>query len=154
MSRLATVSVFLFLSMTNLASAKAAVSETSVRQAIATFLRMPASPSSKRSMSTIVTFASESDDVSVTVSQKAVPWYGDKEVQHGEVLLCAFISGNILSQLDTGVNRDDSYSGLVKVFRVYRYLQKRRKGYSVPAVDRLLQVHKDGKLMKHLSSGE
>ena len=45
------------------------------------------------------------------ISRKAVPWTGGAKQEHGEILLCAFIAGNVLSQLDSGVNADDSYSG-------------------------------------------
>lgn len=86
----------------------------------------------------------------MTIGRKALPWFGEKDYRHNELLLCAFIAGNVRSQLDSGVNANDSYSGLIQVFRVYRYLKKKVRNYSIPGVEDLLKLHKDGKLMEYL----
>jgi hypothetical protein len=140
--------------VTRIARAETAVREETLRRAVSTFLKQPTSSASKHSARTILKFAEESEDVSVLISRKAVPWVGGKKYEHREILLCAFIAGNVLSQLDSGVNANDPYSGLIKVFRVYRYLKKRKKGYTVPEVERLLAMHKEGKLMRYLLPDE
>ena len=134
----------------DIALAAAVPSETAVRRAATTFLDQPTSSVSKHSMKTIMAFASESDKVTVTISRKAVPWYGNERLPHAEVLLCAFIAGNVISQLDSGVNADDSYSGLMKVFRVYRSIKRRKRTYRVPEIERLLALHKAKRLMRFL----
>ncbi|MHC5057638.1 MAG: hypothetical protein ACYTKD_23445 [Planctomycetota bacterium] len=134
------------------ARAGTAISETSVRSAIERFLKAPTVASSKTSMRTILKFAEESDDVSVFISRKATPWVGEKKYRHSEVLLCALIAGNVRSQLDSGVSANDSYSGMLQVFRVYRYIRKRDRSYVVRELDDLIAMHKAGRLMAHLMS--
>jgi hypothetical protein len=133
------------------ARAGATISETSVRSAIEKFLKAPTSPSTKLSMRTILKFAEESKDVSVLITRRATPWIGEKEYRHGEVLLCALVAGNVRSQLDSGVNASDSYSGLIQVFRVYRHIRKRDRSYVVPELDELLDKHRAGELMAHVA---
>ncbi len=150
MSRLAAAVVLCCVPLGRVAVAKTAISESSVRRAISTFLSQPTSPVSKQAKNMIIEFAVDSDDVSVVITSKATPWSGRKDCKHAGVLLCAFIAGNILSQLDSGVKADDSYSGLMKVFRVYRHLKSAEKSYNVPEVEQLLAMHRQGRLMRHL----
>ena len=65
--------------------------------------------------------------------------------------LAAFTAGNVRSQLDSGVCRDDPYSGLIAVFRVYRHLKKANPELTIPEVETLLELHQQGKLMEHLA---
>ena len=70
------------------------------------------------------------------------------------MLLGAFIAGNVLAQLDSGVKRNDSYSGMIQVFRVYRHLKAEEPAYNVPEIEDLLALHRRGELAPHLAKLE
>ena len=123
----------------------------SVLQAIRTFSDDPLSDAGKVAWRTIALFSIESDSVTVVVSSGVVPWMGrEREYPHSTILLAAFVAGNIRSQLYSGVNRDDPYSGLIQVFWTYRLLKEKDRTFSIPGIEELLELHRKGELMKHL----
>jgi hypothetical protein len=125
------------------------ISEKEVRQAIATFMKEPLGPSAKEAGKKIALFVIQSKDVVVIVGKEDTAWL-DKKVKHGGLLVIAYLAGSAQSQLDTGVVRHDPHSALLAVFRLYRTLRQKDKKYRVAEVERLLALHRDGKLMKHL----
>ncbi len=126
------------------------VGEKEARQAIATFLKDPLGRAARDAGKKIAVFVIQSKDVEVVVGKEEAAWLG-KEVKHGGLLTMAYLAGSAQSQLDTGVVRHDPHSGLVQVFRVYRTLQQKDKKYKVAEVEKLLALHREGKLMKHLA---
>jgi hypothetical protein len=82
-------------------------------------------------------------------SKDDMPWVG-KKVKHGELLMIAYLAGSAGSQLDTGVFGHDPHSAWLGVFRLYRVLQRADRKYKVAEVEQLLDLHRKGKLMKHL----
>lgn len=132
-------------------AAETQISEEAVRSAIESFLQNPTAPSEQTR--TIVAFTAESDAVLVVIDMDvSCTWLrADKEYEHGPLLLAAFTAGNVRSQLDSGVRRDDPYSGLLTVFRVYRHLKQANPELTIPEVETLLKLHRQGKLMEHLA---
>jgi hypothetical protein len=129
--------------------------EGEVRQASAVFLEQPLSEAGKAAAKTIVDFAVECDNVTVDVDSVSVPWFGEgKKNKYGSELAVAYIAGNLLSQLDSGVKRNDPYSGLIQVFRVYRQLKAKDASCSIPEVENLLAMHRKGELVSYLAKAE
>ena len=132
-------------------AAERQISEESVRSAIESFLQNPTAPSEQ--VNTIVMFSVESDAVKVVIdTDVCCTWLrADKKYEHAGLLLVAFTAGNVRSQLDSGVCRDDPYSGLIAVFRVYRHLKQANPALTIPEVEKLLELHRQGKLTEHLA---
>jgi hypothetical protein len=131
-------------------AAETRISEKEVRIAIESFLQNPTVPSEEAK--TIVTFAAESDAVNVVMGPVSCPWIGNKEHEDAQpLLLAAFAAGNVRSQLDSGVRKDDAYSGLIAVFRVYRHMKNANPKLTIPEVEKLLKLHRQGRLTEHLA---
>lgn len=78
-------------------------------------------------------------------------WIGlEKDDPRSVLLLAAYVSGNIRSQLNSGVKRNDRYSGLLALFRVYRALRAENKVFKVADIDNFLVLHADNKLIPYL----
>jgi len=126
-------------------------SDDSVRHALAVFAESPLSKAGEAALATIVDFAEKTDKVEITVSEDVVPWLGGpNEVPHSELLLGAWIAGNVRSQLDSGVTRNDAYSGMLEVFAVYAALKAKEPKFSVPSIDGFLEQHRSGQLITSL----
>jgi hypothetical protein len=131
--------------------------EADFRRAAAKFLEQPLSEEGRTAVLTILEFAEESDKVTVVIGPWFVPWMRlgeDKKPEHLNLLLAAYTAGNVLSQLDSGVNANDTYSATIQVFRVYRYLKSRDSSYAVPEVETLLEIHRKGGLATHFDKAE
>ena len=61
----------------------------------------------------------------------------------------AFMAGNVQAQLESGVKGNDPYSGFLQVLRVYHLVRQQDKEYKLEAVEKLLKMHKEGKLLKY-----
>lgn len=94
-------------------------------------------------------FAMQTPDAAVVLGKEEMAWVG-KDRERGLLLLGAYAAGNTASQLDSGVRRNDRYAGLLSLFRVYRTLRAADKKFRVAAVEKLLDLHKDDKLVRHL----
>jgi hypothetical protein len=128
------------------------VSESDFRRAAAIFLAEPASAEGRAAVQTVIAFSAATDKVEVTISPGLTPWtFKVKKYKNDELLLGAYIAGNTLGQLDSGVKGNDPYSGIIQVFRVYRYLKAQDRTLSVPDIDALLAIHKKGELAVHLA---
>jgi hypothetical protein len=93
-------------------------SEAAVRRAVATFCDSPLSADGRAAAKTIIEFAEASDAVLITINPGYVPWIGaDREYINSDLLLAAYVAGNTIAQLDSGVKGNDAYSGTIQVFR-------------------------------------
>jgi hypothetical protein len=92
-----------------------------------------------------------SKTVVVGLGPEELHWIGLEENDSRSVLLlAAYVSGNLRSQLNSGVKRNDRYSGLLTLFRVYRALREQNKGFRIADVNDLLNLHTENKLIAHL----
>jgi hypothetical protein len=131
--------------------------EEEFRKAAAAFLRQPITKDGKvvPEAAVVLEFAVNSKEVSVTISSTyASKIGGDKETKYSGVLMGAYMAGNVLAQLDSGVNGNDAYSGEIQVFRVYRYLKTLDPSYKVPEIEEMLAVHAKGGLAAYLAKKE
>ena len=124
--------------------------DDTVRHALAVFDESPLDKTGEAALAEIVEFADKTDKVEIVVAEGVLPWVG--EVPHSDLLLGAFIAGNLRSQLDSGVTRSDAYSGMLEVFAVYSALKAREPKFSVPSIDAFLEQHRRGALMTALDA--
>ena len=114
---------------------------------ITTFSQAPLSLRGRAAAAEIVRFAKESPDHEVALRSKVLPWLraGEKP-QHSELLLAAFVAGDLREQLRLGRGKSQPYAGAVAMIEIYRKIQAKEKGYRVEAVDRLVDLEKEGQL--------
>jgi hypothetical protein len=128
---------------------KPMVSEKQFRRAAARLLEDPLSDESRELAKAVLVFTMETPDAAVFLGQEELQWTG-KEDKRSLLLLAAYLAGNVESQLNSGVKRNDRYAGLLALFRVYRALQAKDKEFKIAAVDELLKLHRQDQLVKHL----
>lgn len=106
-----------------------------VLKAIADFEADPGGTNSAGNLAVIVNFAEASSDVQIVLDEATLPWLVRKPETKGEnILLGAFVAGNIRPQLEKKVNQDCPVDGLLFLGRVYRAL---RPGGTVGVVPEL-----------------
>ena len=105
-----------------------------------------------RASNTILKYSLESDDVVVDLGPASVPWCDVKKgiatlSNSGErgLLLAAYLSGCVRSQLDSGKQDPNPYAGWVAMLRLYHTI-KIREGVTIPEVDVLMARQADGTL--------
>lgn len=142
------------LSTTLLAQEKPKLpSRDEVLKAVEVFIKAPVSAQARDAAATITTFAQKSDDVTIVVSMKAVPWFErDKPPKFSGTLLAAFLAGNIKSQLERRTNADDSYAGVQQVLKTYSQLKEADKTLDIPEVQKLADLEAKKQLKKYLDN--
>jgi hypothetical protein len=77
-----------------------------------------------------------------------------KDDEHSLLLLAGYLAGNIQSQLNSGVKRNDRYSGVLTLFQVYRSMQEKakqeKKDFEITTVENLLALHQTDRLTGYL----
>lgn len=125
--------------------------EAAIRKHIEHFLSDPFTDTSETEMDAIAVFANQSKDIEVDISTKVCFWtLSDMDGKAKEILLAAFLAGNVRSQLDTATKQDDSYSGMVQVLRVYRALKQRDPKYKDAGLDKFAGLQAKGELNQHI----
>jgi hypothetical protein len=128
--------------------------EAKARKALQEFLDDPMEADGKL-RKVFLDFAEKSDDVTIVVSTDVMPWTEGGESYSGDpALLCAYIAGSLRSQLETRVARDDPYSGLVQVVRMYSLLKATNKSLANEKLDELVKLHADGLLSERVAEIE
>jgi hypothetical protein len=127
--------------------------EDDLRDAVEQFLSDPVGDDAQEAMSTVVSLTDERDDVEVVIAPEVLVWYSDEEEYAGsDQLLVSFIAGNVRSQLDTGVSRNDDYSGLIQVIRVYRALVEADPDMEHEALEELIEKQGEGEMIRWLAN--
>jgi hypothetical protein len=126
------------------------VTEKEFRRANFLLLEDPLDAKAKDHAKVIIAFANQTLRADVALGKRELQWLSDKQDKRGLLLLAAYVGGNTLSQLDSGVKRNDPYPGLLQLFCVYRVLQARDRDYHIAEADRLLKLHREGRLIKQL----
>jgi len=100
----------------------------------------------------VMKFAEESDDCNVQLDvDHVLTWASHKpNYPDSDVLVAAFVAGNVRSQLQSGKVADDSYQGLLAVFKVYEKLREANKDLKIPEIEDLQVKEKAGQLRDFL----
>jgi hypothetical protein len=127
------------------------ISDKSFRQISSTFLNDPRHRSAGDWSRLILLYAMQTSNAAVVLGSDEMHWVAlDPGERRSLFLLAAYAAGNIQSQLNSGVKRNDRYSGLLTLFRVYRVLQAEDAKFKILTVDHLLSLHREDKLLEHL----
>jgi hypothetical protein len=127
------------------------ISDKVFRQTSALFLEDPLNKSARDWARLIMLYSLQTSNAAIVFGREELRWAGlDRDDSRSLLLLAAYSAGNIQSQLNSGVKRNDRYSGLLTLFRVYRALREQNEQFRVSAVDELLALHEEAKLVPHL----
>jgi hypothetical protein len=122
-------------------------------KSIATFREDPESERAHVAAAIIVRFARESADVEVTAGKRYLPWMETQPIpKESSTLLAAYIAGSVRSQLESGKTKNDPLAGEEQVIETYRRLQQTKPDLHIDAVEKLIDLQKQGKLKDHLES--
>jgi hypothetical protein len=122
-----------------------------VLEAIKEFDEDPFSKTTGRNMRTIIAFAENSPEVLVVFSPKVMPWFKngiDKQLQL--IFLASYTAGNIQAQIKSSKYENNSYAGLLQVFKTYEKLKDKNPELKIPEIEELITLEKDHKLQDYL----
>lgn len=130
-------------------AADQAVTKAQVLKAIDTFQKDPVSKEGFAASTTIVAFAQKSPLVRISLSKTVVPWMKDKgasDTDTRQILLAAYIAGNVSAQLKSGRPTDEIYAGWEQVLNTYAQLLRINSAAKVEEVEDLKKKDADGSL--------
>lgn len=131
------------------------VPDQMVRPTCSLFVADPLNKSARDWARLILLYTQQTSNAEVVFGSEELRWAAlEKNDSRSLLLLAGYAAGNIQSQLNSGVKRNDRYSGLLTLFRVYRALREQNAQFRVAAVDNLLALHKEAKLTPHLQKLE
>ncbi len=140
------LAMLLLLSLHAAPSEARAVDERAMLADIDLFLGDPVGASADLRKA-VLAHAEEHSDANVVIDQGVAFWFGDEQpYAAADIVLLGYIAGSFRSQLETHVWRDDPYSGLLQVARVYRALRKKDAKFVHARLDELAKDHEEGKL--------
>lgn len=129
------------------------VSEAKVQKAIDVLLEKPFSPAGRDAGKVILEFVGTSPDYCVEINLGYLPWSGDRDLPRGsQMLLAAFVAGNLRAQIQKGSSQPDPYAGALAVIRVYRELSKQVPDFKIPKVEEFISMERRGVLRSYVAS--
>jgi hypothetical protein len=127
------------------------ISDKSFQQISTAFLNDPQHKSAGDWSRLIMLYAKQTSSAELLLGRDEMHWVAlDPSERRSLLLLAAYAAGNIQSQLNSGVKRNDRYSGVLTLFRVYRSLREQNGTFKIAAVENLLTLHREDKLVEHL----
>jgi hypothetical protein len=126
------------------------VNEKQFRQACCNLLDNPLAKTGQDEALKIMRFCGRNPSVQITLSNDERRWFGADQAR-AQLLLSGYLAGNAQSQLNSGVPRNDRYSGLVSMFQVYRKLKDSDASAKNPEIENLLKLHREEKLQGYLT---
>ncbi len=101
----------------------------------------------------IMIYAKDSEDVTVSLNPSALPWLeAGERLPHNDLLIAAFIGGNVRRQLLDAKLEDSPVDGLRCVFKAYAKIRESEPSFRSPAIERLIRLDAAGKLQDSLKS--
>jgi hypothetical protein len=125
----------------------AAISDADAAPIISAFLTDPLSQASQDAARQINQFCEESPDHEVVIDAKYMPWLGSsKPPEKSEILLVAFMAGNLKAQIEKKTSKPEPYAGALAVIDVYNKIRANTMGYRVSSIDQWISLEKQGRL--------
>lgn len=122
-----TIILLLVLSCASLSNSSNELSweEKQILSVISKLRKNPISSNSKSNYSKVIKYATNADNITVTISPQTCPWIGkvDNELW-SSYLLAAYIAGSIEWQVLNGINDDNKKPGQDFVLEVYKVMKE------------------------------
>lgn len=92
----------------------------------------------------IIIFTTASSDVIAEISSDYLPWLKQKKnIENADILLTAFIAGNIKPQLIKKIKKDHPFEGVKFMLNIYAKLRKDNKIQAIPKLDEWNKLEDD-----------
>jgi hypothetical protein len=126
-------------------------STAALLEATEKFANDPLFRNGNAAMKTIVRFVDSNEDYRIVFDAKLHSWItAEPQSKYAEQLMLAFIAGNLRAQLETGVTTDDTYSGLVFMFRVYKNIKMLDKELTNNIIEKQIEAYRSGNLSEYI----
>lgn len=133
-------------------SGQCGISEKKAVRAIETLLANPKSNAGRDAGLVVLKFAGASNH-QVLVSVGYLPWAGNRDLPTGgQVLMAAFVAGNIQKQIRDGTVEPRPYAGVLAAMQVYMKLKSDDSEFQIPQMENFISMEKRGVLRKHIAS--
>lgn len=134
-------------------STGAFASEARVQRNIDTLLRNPMSDAAKEAGAQIIQFAGESPNYHVDLEVGYMPWVKDKGLPKGsQMLLAAFIAGNLKEQMRKNSSRPEPYAGVLAAIDVYQKIRRSDSNFRISKVEKFIAMQQQGTLRAYVDS--
>jgi len=129
------------------------ISEAKLLKAIATLISQPNSSAALTSGRVILEFAESSPDYRIRISLGYLPWADNRDLPDGsQILLAAFVAGNLQEQIRKGSSKPEPYAGTLAVIEVYQKVSRKRLSFKISQVENFIAMEKRGVLRAHIES--
>ena len=100
----------------------------------------------------VLNYAEASNKVKVTISSDLLPWLKEeKKVENADILLVAFVAGNMKGQLTKSIKKDNSLDGLKFMIKTYSKLLNSKQIINIKKLDEWAKL-KEADLKKLIKS--
>ena len=151
------VGIFCFASLLHPARADTPITKAQVLKAINTFQTDPVGKEGFAASAVIMTFARSSAAVHVSVTRDTTPWLTNKDASDADtrnILLTAYVAGNLAAQLKSGHASDDVYAGWEQLLNTYAQLLHINSAAKIEEVEELKKKEADGTLLNYATEVE
>jgi hypothetical protein len=139
------------LSLTGNLHCKSSTSE--VLKAIRALIQNPNSSSARSAGKLVLQFAEATPHHTIHISLGYLPWANSRNLPDGsQLLLAAFVAGNLREQIRKHSSRPEPYAGALVVIEVYQKILRKRPGFKIPKVEKFIAMEKSGLLKAHIES--
>ncbi len=123
--------------------------EKDFRRASMYILEDPKGDKAEDMAKAIIVFTAQTEKAMVYFGEEETKWTGDNK-KLSPILMAAYAAGNVQSQLNSGVLRNDRYAGVISLFGTYRALKEKDNTFKIEAVEELLKKQKDDTLTTYI----
>ena len=115
--------------------------DQAVLAAVSGIAKTPEADAASRDAKTIIQFAERSPNVRVDLNVEYLPWLaGGDDVENSEILIAAFVGGNLQPQIKKKEKKDHAVEGLNSMLAVYRKLRAADATNEIPKFEEWLKL--------------
>lgn len=124
-----------------------------VQKAIGILLDCPSSSAGKAAGLAVLQFAGSTQAYRVEITLGYLPWSSREDLPTGsQLLLAAFVAGNLQEQIKKGSARPEPYAGALAVICVYRKLSEKIPDFRISQVEEFMALESKGRLRNYIAS--
>lgn len=125
--------------------------EEQIKAVMKQFLGDPGAADARDLGRQILDYAEKTDAHEIEVSPAYLPWMGDKDAPQGsELLMVAFIAGDMLEQMKKGTSKSEPYSGILTMLEAYEKLRLKNPDFRVDSLKQFVDLERAGQLKAYV----
>ncbi len=111
------------------------------------------SESAREAGAQIIEFAGKSPDYHIELKVGYMPWVKDRGLPQGsQILLAAFVAGNLREQMQKNSSRPEPYAGVMAALEVYEKMKRDDADFRIAPAETFLAMRRQGTLRAHIAS--